>query len=329
MSSTKFDSILFIAPFFYNYEIDILNELKKHSHKVDSVFYSFGKHKIPWKKKKLERQISEQKQRILELIKTNKYDILLVIKGEILRTEDIKLFKKINPLSKTINYQWDSLKNLPFNFDFIETFDFKYTFDHVDAANHPNLHLRPLFFTNEFKFNKDARIEYDFATVGGFQNRRVNVINLLKLQFPNAKFKIRLRTTMTLNILNNFIKTGGIKRYFHYALFKDLDRTTIANILNKSNVIIDIPSEGQTGLSMRTIEAIGLQKKIITTCKYIKGYDFFNSNNHLVINNKNFIDIKEFMKVPYKVNKELSISKYSLELFISTLLFSKSERYLK
>ena len=80
---------------------------------------------------------------------------------------------------------------------------------------------------------------------------------------------------------------------------------------------------------MRTIEAIGLQKKIITTCKYIKGYDFFNSNNHLVINNKNFIDIKEFMKVPYKVNEELSISKYSLELFISTLLFSKSERYLK
>lgn len=329
MAFTKVDRILFVAPFFYDYEIEILNELNKHSHKVDSVFYSFGKHKLPWKKKRKQRQISEQKQRILEFIKTNKYDILFVIKGEILSKEDIKLFKKINPLSKSINYQWDSLKNLPFNFDFLEAFDFKYTFDHIDAETHPNLHLRPLFFTNEFKLNKDARIEYDFATVGGFQNRRVKLINLLKLQFPNAKFKIRLRTSITLNILNNFIKAGGIKRFFDFALLKDLDRITIANILNKSNVIIDIPSEGQTGLSMRIIEALGLQKKIITTCRHIKHYDFYKSNNHLVMDNIDVNVIKEFMKVDYDKSQEKFISKYTLEEFINTLLGHKMDKYLK
>lgn len=329
MHVAKVDRILFVAPLFYDYELEILNELKKHSYNVDSVFYSYGKHKLPWKKKKIERRISEQKQRFLEFIKTNKYDILFVIKGEILSKEDIKLFKKINPLSKSINYQWDSLKNLPFNFDFLEVFDFKYTFDHIDAETHPNLHLRPLFFTSDFEFIPDSKTEYDFATVGGFQIRRVRIINLLKDQFPNAKFKIRLRTELTLNIFNNFMKTGGIKRYFDCALFKDLDRTTIANILNKSNVIIDIPSDGQTGLSMRTIEAHGLQKKIITTCKYIENYSFFNSNNHLVIDKINKKEIKEFMKIPYSVNSELSISKYSLEEFISTILSGKAETYLK
>lgn len=329
MHVAKVDRILFVAPLFYDYELEILNELKKHSHNVDSIFYSYGKHKLPWKKKKIERRISEQKQRILEFIKTNKYEILFVIKGEILNKEDIKLFKKINPLSKTINYQWDSLKNLPFNFDFLEVFDFKYTFDHIDAETHPNFHLRPLFFTNEFKLKKDVRIEYDFATVGGFQNRRVKLINLLKLQFPNAKFKIRLRTFITLNILNNFIKAGGIKRYFDFALFKNLDRITIANILNKSNVIIDIPSEGQTGLSMRIIEALGLQKKIITTCKHVKLYNFYRSNNHLVIDNIDVKAIKEFVKVDYDKSQEKLISKYTLEEFINTLIGHKMDKYLK
>ena len=328
MSVTKFDSILFIAPFFYNYEIDILNELKKHSHKVDSVFYSYGRHKLSWKKKKKKKIISQQKLEILELMQTNKYDLLFVLKGEILNKSDIIFFKSLNPLSKTLVYQWDSIKNLPFDFDFIEAFDFKFTFDHNDAQNHEDLELRPLFFTKEFKQNEGLPIEYEFATVGGFQFRRVNVINMLKNQFPSFKFKIRLRTFLTLNLFANIIKIG-LKKYFSYALFKDLNRTEISILLNKAKVIIDIPNNGQTGLSMRTIETLALQKKIITTCSHIKKYDFFDSNNHLIINDCSKNEILEFLGKPYhKINDEV-LSKYSLNGFINSLINNRVEKYLK
>ena len=241
---------------------------------------------------------------------------------------DVKLFKKINPLSRTIIYQWDSLENLPFDFDFIAAFDFKFTFDHNDAQNHEGLKLRPLFFTKEFKKNKSDKIEYEFATVGGFQFRRVNIINVLKNQFPGFKFKIRLRTFLTLNIFHNIIKIG-LKKYFDYALFRDLNRTEISILLNKSKVIIDIPNKGQTGLSMRTIEALGLQKKIITTCSHINKYNFFDSNNHLIIDDCSKSEILEFLEKPYKKTADVVISKYSLKGFIDSLINNKNEKYLK
>jgi hypothetical protein len=328
MEVNKVDRILFIAPFFYNYEIDIFNELKEHSNNVDTVFYSFGQHKLPWKKKKKKKIISQQKLEILELMQTNKYDLLFVLKGEILSKSDINLFKTLNPLSKTLVYQWDSIKNLPFDFDFIKAFDFKFTFDHNDAKNHEDLKLRPLFFTKEFKQSEELQIEYEFATVGGFKLSRVNFINMLKNQFPSLKFKIRLRTFLTFNIFHNIIKTG-LKKYFDYALFKDLNRTEISILLNKAKVIIDIPNKGQTGLSMRTIETLGLQKKIITTCSHIKKYDFFNSNNHLIIDDCSKNQIFEFLEKPYQKITDEVISKYSLKGFINSLINNRVEKYLK
>lgn len=328
MDLRKVERILFIAPFFYNYEIDILNELKEHGNNIDSVFYSYGRHKLPWKKKKKKKIISQQKQKILELMQTNKYDLLFVLKGEILNKSDINLFKSLNPLSKTLVYQWDSIKNLPFDFDFIEAFDFKFTFDHNDAQNHEDLKLRPLFFTKEFKKNKSHKIEYEFATVGGFQFRRVSIINVLKRQFPSYRFKIRLRTFLTLNVFYNIIKIG-LKTFFDFALLRDLNRAEISVLLNKSKVIIDIPKKGQAGLSMRTIEALGLEKKIITTCSHIKKYDFFDSNNHLIIDDCSKSEILEFLEKPYIKTTDLVIDKYSLKGFINSLINNRNEKYLK
>ena len=328
MELRKVDRILFIAPFFYNYEIDILNELKEHGNNIDTVFYSSGRHKIPWKRKIKKKKISQQKHKILELMQTNKYDLLFVLKGEILNKSDIYLFKSLNPLSTTLVYQWDSIKNLPFDFDFIEVFDFKFTFDHNDAQNHEDLKLRPLFFTKEFKKNKSDKIEYEFAMVAGFYYWRVKIINVLKKQFPRFKFKIRIRCFLTLSIFLNIINTG-LKSYFDYALFRDLNRAEISTLLNKSKSIIDISSKGQTGLSMRIIEAIGLQKKIITTCSHINKYDFFDSNNHLIIDDCSKNEILEFLEKPYVKTSDLLIQKYSLKGFINSLINNKNEKYLK
>lgn len=80
---------------------------------------------------------------------------------------------------------------------------------------------------------------------------------------------------------------------------------------------------------MRIIEALGLQKKIITTCKHVKLYNFYRSNNHLVIDNIDVKAIKEFVKVDYDKSQEKFISKYTLEEFINTLIGLKMDKYLK
>ena len=68
--------------------------------------------------------------------------------------------------------------------------------------------------------------------------------------------------------------------------FKGLDYNTVNENIEKSNTILDIHHPKQTGLTMRTIEMIGMNKKIITTNKDIINYDFYNPNNILVIDRK-------------------------------------------
>ncbi|MEK5777604.1 lipopolysaccharide biosynthesis protein, partial [Acinetobacter nosocomialis] len=57
----------------------------------------------------------------------------------------------------------------------------------------------------------------------------------------------------------------------------------IVELYAKSNIILDISHPGQSGLTMRTFEAIGAGKKLITTNTNIKEYPFYNANNIFII----------------------------------------------
>lgn len=71
---------------------------------------------------------------------------------------------------------------------------------------------------------------------------------------------------------------------------------------------------------MRTIEMIGLKKKLITTNKDIVNYDFYNENNILVVDRNNFKLDTDFINKPYQELDERIYKKYSLESWIKTLL---------
>lgn len=102
-----------------------------------------------------------------------------------------------------------------------------------------------------------------------------------------------------------------IERYLKHTITKEdaiLFRTTpvkydeYIRISRQSRIILDISNPLQSGLTMRTIESIGLGKKILTTNADIRNYSFPESNyNVLNLSNykldKAFFDRKEF--VPY------------------------------
>ena len=77
--------------------------------------------------------------------------------------------------------------------------------------------------------------------------------------------------------------------------------------------VIDIESPTQNGLTMRTIEMIGLKKKLITTNKDIVNYDFYNPNNILVCDRDNFKIDKSFIETPYEELAKEIYEKYSLK----------------
>jgi hypothetical protein len=101
--------------------------------------------------------------------------------------------------------------------------------------------------------------------------------------------------------------------------FISLSHLENANLVHQSKVILDINHPRQTGLTMRTFEALGAQKKLITTNADILNYDFYDKNNVLVIDRENPVIECSFLEsniTPY--SKEI-LFKYSIEGWIHTL----------
>ena len=63
-----------------------------------------------------------------------------------------------------------------------------------------------------------------------------------------------------------------------------------------------------------------MKRKFITTNKDIVNYDFYNSNNILVIDRKNPIIDFDFLMTPYEELDENIYYKYSLENWILEVL---------
>ena len=76
---------------------------------------------------------------------------------------------------------------------------------------------------------------------------------------------------------------------------------------------------GQIGLTIRVFEALGAEKKLITTNTDIVNYDFYCEENIYVYDG--MFDLEApFFKMPYKKIEQDIYEKYSLRNWLSILL---------
>ena len=93
----------------------------------------------------------------------------------------------------------------------------------------------------------------------------------------------------------------------------------VMNIFKESKCILDAPQAGQTGLTIRTIECLGAKRKMITTNKDIKKYDFYNESNILVFEDS-IDENSNFFTAPYVEVSDDIYKKYSLREWLSFML---------
>ena len=117
-------------------------------------------------------------------------------------------------------------------------------------------------------------------------------------------------------------------KYLSVVRIKALSKKKMFYILNHSKAILDIPVKGQDGLTMRTFEVIGQRKKLITTNTSIVKYDFYNSNNILLLKEDNITDIKHFLTGGTKNIDEEIFNKYSLSFFCRAIFCNMKVNYL-
>ena len=101
--------------------------------------------------------------------------------------------------------------------------------------------------------------------------------------------------------------------------FKPLRLEEINAIYNESRIIVDFSSVSQTGLSMRTVEALGHRCKLVTNNAYVRQADFYDNNNVYIYDDKFNLPI-EFIKTEYKEIPETIYKYYSLKGWLESII---------
>jgi hypothetical protein len=322
--------VLFIAPAFFGYEKKIADKMVELGAIVDffderSIKSSYERALLKINPRIFHKKTVGYYNQIIEKVSSVEYDYVFVIKCEMMPVEIIKKLKSLFSNATFCLYLYDSLDNIKGIKTKLDYFDRVLSFDMEDISKHSKMTFRPLFFIDDYKktFNSQKEYKFDVSFIGTVHSDRYKVIKSIKDLSDKKQYKYFFYCYLQSNFMYYFYKLT--KREFRRAnkedfQFAKIRSSEIAEVIDKTKVVLDVQHPKQTGLTMRTIEMIGMHKKLITTNQDIKKYDFYNSNNIAVIDRDEIKIPKGFLEIPYKEIKEDIYKKYSLEVWIIDVL---------
>lgn len=328
--------ILFLSVNFFNYQNIIKEQLQDLGAIVD--YYDERPSNTIWvkgvirlKKEIYQRKINNYYKEILRKIKNESYHYFLLIKGEVVPAFFIEEIKKKHPQMICIYYNWDSFENNPNAQSIIHLFDKKFTFDKKDAQEY-GMNFRPLFYSKEYhelKKHKDE-MQYHLMFIGTAHSDRYivseNIRNwtqkegfkMFAFYYSPSKWVFKYKQLMDASL-----KKFDIKKLS----FKSLKHTEIINLYRKSKIVLDINHPMQTGLTIRTFEALGAGKKLITTNENVKEYPFYNSNNILIIDRNNIELNHDFFETDFENIPSHIDDKMALKGWIECLFIKEQDKF--
>ena len=323
--------ILIVNPLFRNLFISNCKDILKDKFEIDEFFikhsYQYNKftvfyHKIvnlfnihflkkrDYYKRLEERRQNDYYQNCLENISNNHYEKILFCRGD--RIPTFVLAKLSKQAKEIINYQCDGVKMCPDIFQKKDYFTKIYSFEKDDIINYPDLKMD--FITNfYFKNYNDIlnEIEYDFYYLGVGIDQRIKILS----EFDNLFSSYKKRFLLSGSKLGE--SNDSIEYFINPIDYKN-------NLLEakKAFCLIDLKLESHNGLSFRFYESLYFQKKLITNNKDVVNYDFYNSNNILIVDYDNLIkdDIEKFLQLEYiEINQNI-VEKYSFDVWLKQIL---------
>lgn len=318
-------NILFFSPSFFGYEKEIQNKMEEMGARV--IFYderpftsSIEKALLKINPNIFYRKLDDYFLNIFNDVKSEHFDHIFLLKCETPTEKILDMFRSHFKDAKFCLYMWDSISNVKNIESKFKYFDLISSFDKKDSLEN-NFNFRPLFYSDSYRIplEKHKQVTYDICSFGTIHSDRFKIISKVEEEANN----LGLNTYFF-----NFLQ--GQFMYYYYKLtkkefkhsnindfsFEKKSSKEITDIIRNSKAVLDIQHPNQSGLTMRTIEMLGMNKKIITTNSDIKNYDFYHPNNISIINRDSIEIDPNFLNSEYEpIDKEV-YDKYSLKNWI-------------
>lgn len=110
------------------------------------------------------------------------------------------------------------------------------------------------------------------------------------------------------------VEEPTLKVFYHDV---GMNYANVLEYIQRSSCLLEIVQKGQSGITLRTLEALFCQKKLITNNKAVKDYDFYHPNNVFIYTDETDTnDVKAFLLSPYvPISKEIT-DNYEIETWI-------------
>ncbi|SON51002.1 lipopolysaccharide biosynthesis protein [Vibrio tapetis] len=322
MEALKGKKVLFLAPTFFGYEIEIKKELENFGAEV-KYFDERPKNDFVTKalirlqlKKAIQNNINIYYRNIIENTKHDCFDYLFLVNPETIDVKIIEAIKKCHPNVIVYTYMWDSIKNKKKSLDLLSASNKFFTFDSNDGVIDESIRFLPLFYIKDYEDAVGSDdCSYDISFIGSVHSDRYSTVKSM----DNGRFKLFsyfYSQSRFLFMLQRLLYKEFRRIQRSDVSFVSLSKNEVINIIRDSKAIVDIEHPLQNGLTMRTIEMLGAKKKLITTNSNVKEYDFYDSRNIFVIDRNNPVVAEGFLDAKYiEIDKSI-YEKYSLRSWI-------------
>lgn len=175
-----------------------------------------------------------------------------------------------------------------------------YSFDPEDCRNYNMSHSSPYYFST-FKLPHN-NISNDIYFVGADKGR-LNALLELKTIFESQGLKVDYRIT----------KSSKPTEAVSYQYRETISYHQVLEEIARCRAILDYVQVGQTGLTLRPMEALFHKKKLITNDVNICEYDFYNKYNIFILGKDDIVNLKAFIDSPYKDIDKNIVARYDFK----------------
>ena len=106
---------------------------------------------------------------------------------------------------------------------------------------------------------------------------------------------------------------------------KGISYHEIIKLISQSKCIVELQEQGQTGLTLRAMEALFFQKKLLTDNLEILNCDFYRQENIFVWGQDDECRLADFLQVPYQKIPEETVSQYTWEAWLDRFFGTASK----
>lgn len=321
--------ILLVGSSFFGYRDRIAREMQRQGHTVqvvndrpsESVAFKSVARTVP---KLTNGSVSRYSKYLCQLIAGGRFEHVIYMGGMtfLFDRRQVKSMRSAGPNSCFTAYLWDSLANSPKLSESLDLFDRVLSFEPRDCETR-GLELRPLFYSDSYSkltIKAPGDFTYDACFVGSVHQ---------KSKFEAVKRICDGLAERGLRVFTYYYMPSGSVAALRWLtssayrsvnlVFEPLSTELVANVYAKSKVVIDSPQASQTGLTMRTLEAVGACRKLVTTNPAVRDYDFCIDENVFVSSGET-LPPSSFFASPFVELPPSIYRSYSLATFVMNLL---------